>query len=43
MKDHRERTARLELIEHMFAGHSWQTAVTQSQLNMSRATAYRLV
>ena len=27
----------------MFAGHSWQTAVTQSQLNVSRSTAYRLV
>ena len=43
MKDHRERTARLQLIEHMFAGHSWQTAATQSQLNVSRSTAYRLV
>ena len=43
MKDHRERTARLQLIEHMFAGHSWQTAVAQSQLNVSRSTAYRLV
>ncbi len=27
----------------MFAGQSWQTAVAQSQLNISRATAYRLV
>ena len=27
MKDHRERVARLQLIEHMSAGHSWQTAV----------------
>jgi transposase len=43
MKDHRERTARLQLIESMFAGHSWQTAATQSQLHMSRSTAYRLV
>jgi transposase len=42
MKDHPERTARLQLIEHMFAGHTWQTAVTQSQLHVSRATAYRL-
>jgi len=27
----------------MFAGQSWQTAVAQSQLNISRSTAYRLV
>lgn len=27
----------------MFAGQSWQTAVAESQLHMSRATAYRLV
>ena len=43
MKDHRERTARLQLIEHMSAGHSWQTAVAQSQLHVSRSTAYRLL
>ncbi len=43
MKDHRERTARLELIEHMSAGHSWQTAAAQSQLKVSRSTAYRLL
>ncbi len=43
MKDHRERSARLQLIEHMSAGHSWQSAVAQSQLNISRSTAYRLV
>ena len=43
MKDHRERTARLQLIEHMSAGHSWQTAVAQSQLKVSRSTAYRLL
>jgi transposase len=42
MKDHPERTARLQLLEHMFAGHSWQTAVTQSKLHISRSTAYRL-
>ncbi len=42
MKDHPERKGRLQLIEYMFAGHSWQSAVTQSQLNVSRATAYRL-
>jgi transposase len=42
MKDHPERKARLQLIEYMFAGHSWQSAVAQSQLNVSRATAYRL-
>jgi transposase len=42
MKDHRERTGRLQLIEYMFAGHSWQSAVAQSQLNISRSTAYRL-
>jgi transposase len=43
MKDHPDRKARLQLIEYMFAGHSWQEAVTQSQLNVSRATVYRLV
>lgn len=42
MKDHPERTARLQLIEHMFAGHAWQAAVAQRQLHISRATAYRL-
>ncbi len=42
MKDHPQREARLQLLEYMFAGHSWQTAVTQSQLNVSRSTAYRL-
>ena len=43
MKDHRERTARLQLIEQMLAGQPWQTAVAQSQLKVSRSTAYRLV
>jgi transposase len=43
MKDHPERSARLELIKHMFAGQDWRTAVTKSKLNISRATAYRLV
>jgi transposase len=43
MKDHPQRTARLQLIEAMFAGHSWQSAVTQSHLQISRSTAYRLV
>ena len=42
MKDHPERKGRLQLIESMFAGHSWQEAVAQSQLHVSRATAYRL-
>jgi hypothetical protein len=42
MKDHRDRTARLKLIEYMFAGYSWQEAVAQSQLKISRAMAYRL-
>ena len=42
MKDHAERTARLQLLEYMFAGYSWQTAVTQSGLHISRSTAYRL-
>jgi transposase len=42
MKDHAERRGRLQLIEAMFAGHSWQAAVAQSQLHVSRATAYRL-
>jgi transposase len=43
MKDHPERTARLQLIKYMFAGQSWQSAAAQSQLNVSRSTAYRLV
>ncbi|MGH7869859.1 MAG: helix-turn-helix domain-containing protein [Candidatus Dormibacteraceae bacterium] len=43
MKDHAQRSARLQLIEYMCAGHSWQTAVAQSQLHVSRSTAYRLV
>ena len=43
MKDHPERTARLQVIGRMFAGQSWQTAVAQSQANISRSTAYRLV
>jgi len=42
MKDHPERKGRLQLIEALFAGHSWQSAVAQSQLHVSRATAYRL-
>lgn len=43
MKDRPDRTARLQLIESMFAGHSWQAAVAQSQLKISRSTAYRLI
>jgi transposase len=43
MKDRTDRAARLQLIESMFAGHSWQSAAAQSQLNISRSTAYRLV
>jgi transposase len=43
MKDHRERKGRLQLIESMFTGHSWQEALAQSQLHVSRSTAYRLV
>jgi transposase len=42
MKDHPYRTARLHLLEYMFAGHSWQSAVSQSGLHISRSTAYRL-
>ena len=42
MKDHPERKGRLQLLEAMFAGHSWRSAVAQSQLNVSRSTAYRL-
>jgi len=42
MKDHPERKGRLQLIELMFAGYSWQEALAQSQLHVSRATAYRL-
>src|SRR5216684_4165463 len=43
MKDHRERMGRVQFIEHMSAGHSWQTAAAQSQLKVSRSTAYRLI
>src|SRR5215471_6497829 len=43
MKDRPDRAGRLPLIELMFAGHSWQTAVAQSQLKISRSTAYRLL
>jgi transposase len=43
MKDRSDRAARLQLIGRMFAGQSWQTAVAQSQLPISRSTAYRLV
>jgi len=43
MKDRPDRAARLQLIGRMFAGQSWQTAVAQSQLHISRSTAYRLV
>ena len=43
MKDRPDRAARLQLIESMFAGHSWQSAAAQSQLKISRSTAYRLV
>jgi transposase len=42
MKDHAERPARIQLVEYMFAGQSWQEAVAQSKLNVSRSTAYRL-
>lgn len=43
MKDRLDRAARLQLIESMFAGQSWRAAVAQSQLKISRSTAYRLV
>src|SRR5215470_16817596 len=43
MKDRPDRAARLQLIESMFAGHSWQAAAAQSQWNISRSTVYRLV
>jgi hypothetical protein len=39
MKEHPERKGRLQLLEAMFAGHSWQSAVALSQLNISRSTA----
>jgi transposase len=42
MKDHPDRTGRWQRIEAMFAGHSWQEAVTQSQVHISRSTASRL-
>src|SRR6266567_4290109 len=43
MKDHPDRNARLHLIESMFAGQPWQGAATESNLQVSRTTAYRLV
>src|SRR5256885_17121508 len=43
MKDRPDRAARFQPIESMFAGHSWQAAAAQSQLKISRSTAYRLV
>ncbi|SRR6266851_2462591 len=43
MKDRPDRAARLQLIESMFAGQSWRAAAAQSQLKISRSTAYRLV
>jgi transposase len=43
MKDRSDRAARLHLIEYMFAGQSWRAAAAQSQLKISRSTAYRLV
>src|SRR5438128_7996778 len=42
MKDRPDRAARLQLIESMFAGQSWRAAAAQSQLKISRSTAYRL-
>ena len=43
MKDRPDRAARLQLIESMCAGQSWRAAAAQSQLKISRSTAYRLV
>src|SRR5258708_23825107 len=43
MRDRPDRAARLQLIESMFAGQSWRAAAAQSQLKISRSTAYRLL
>src|SRR5260221_13546080 len=43
MKDHPDRRARLQLIVSVFAGQSWRVAAAQSNLPVSRPTAYRLV
>jgi hypothetical protein len=43
MKDRPDRAARLQLIASMFAGQSWRAAAAQSQLKISRSTAYRLL
>jgi len=32
----------LQLLEHLFAGQSWQATVSQSGLHISRSAAYRL-
>jgi transposase len=43
MKDRSDRAARLQLIGRMLAGQPWQMAAAESQLQICRATAYRLV
>jgi len=43
MRDRSDRAARLQLIGRMLAGQPWQMAVAESQLHLSRASAYRLV
>ncbi len=43
MKERPDRAARLQLIESMFAGYSWQSAAAKSQLKIPRSTAYCLV
>src|SRR5258707_14757825 len=43
MKHPPDRPNRLQLIESIFAGQSWWAAPAQTQLKISRSTAYRLV
>src|SRR5260221_4415049 len=43
MKDRPDRAARWQLIWAMFAGQAWRAAAAQSQLKISRSTAYRLL
>src|SRR5260370_11698574 len=43
MKDRPDRAARLQIIESRLRGQSRRAAAAQSQLKISRSTAYRLV
>ena len=42
MDKEQRRTAKAQLVAGMQAGHSWQTAATQADLQTSQSNAYRL-